>query len=154
MARYCKKGIARDGNGKIISEATVSVYLAGTTTAASVYAASAGGVAVNSVASGTDGVFTIYVDDTDYYQSQLFKLVMSKTGYTSVTYDNVIAFPLGSLTIVASVPAAGAGSNGDFVIIEASGVHHLAWKAGGVWYTTVGGTTEGSAGSYTWESSI
>jgi len=154
MARYCKTGIARDGHGNIISSATVSVYLAGTTTAASVYAASAGGTAVNSVTSGTDGSFTMFFDDTDYYQSQLFKLVMSKSGFTSTTYDNVIAFPLGSLTIVATVPSNAVGSNGDFVIIEASGVHHLAWKAGGIWYTTVGGTTEGSAGAYTWESSI
>ena len=154
MARYCKKGVARDGNGKIISSATVSIYLAGTTTAASIYTASSGGVAVNSVTSGTDGVFTAFFDDTDYYQSQLFKLVMSKTGYTSVTYDNVIVFPLGSLTIVASVPSNSVGSNGDFLIIEATGVHHLAWKAGDVWYTTVGGTTSGSAGAYTWESSL
>uniref|UniRef100_A0A6M3J6A5 Uncharacterized protein n=1 Tax=viral metagenome TaxID=1070528 RepID=A0A6M3J6A5_9ZZZZ len=154
MARYCKKGVARDGNGKIISSATVSFYLAGTTTVASVYAASAGGVAVNSVASGTDGVFTAFFDDTDYYQSQLFKLVMSKSGYTSVTYDNVIVFPLGSLTIIAAVPSNSVGSNGDFLILEATGLHHLAWKAGDIWYTTVGGTTEGSAGAYTWESSI
>mgnify|MGYP001166163691 FL=1 len=39
MARYIKQGTPRDGLGNIIAGATVSVYLAGTTTVASVYAA-------------------------------------------------------------------------------------------------------------------
>ena len=40
MTRYIKQGTPRDGLGNIIAGATVSVYLAGTTTVASVYAAS------------------------------------------------------------------------------------------------------------------
>jgi hypothetical protein len=93
MARYLYTGIARDGVGNIIPSATISAYLSGTTTAASVYTASTGGTAVNSVTAGTDGIFTLYVDDTDYAGSQLFKLVVSKTGYTSKTYDEIVIYP-------------------------------------------------------------
>jgi len=194
--RFILKGTARDGHGQIISSATVSVYLAGTTTVASVYAASAGGTAVNSVTSGTDGSFTLYVDDSDYYQSQKFKVTVSKTGYTSKTYDDVVIFALGQATvktalpsdgagengdfaivettdnhqfawqagdvwytsgraeILAAVPSAGTGTNGEIRIIEATGLHAIAWKAGGAWYVSIGGTTEGSAGNYSWESSL
>ena len=92
MARYLLKGTARDGNGKIIASATISVYLAGTTTAASVYEAYSGGTAVNSVTSSSDGTFSFYVDDTDYTGLQRFKCVIGKTGYTSITYDYITIF--------------------------------------------------------------
>ena len=87
MARYIKQGTIRDGLGNVISGATVYVYLGGTTTAASVYAAVSGGTAVNSVETDTDGSFSFYVDTSDYDRDQSFKLVISKTGYTSQTWD-------------------------------------------------------------------
>lgn len=87
MARYIKQGTIRDGLGNVISGATVYVYLGGTTTAASVYAAVSGGTAVNSVETDTDGSFSFYVDTDDYDRDQSFKLVISKTGYTSQTWD-------------------------------------------------------------------
>jgi hypothetical protein len=97
MARYLYTGIARDGAGNIVASATVSVYLSGTTTAASVYTASTGGTAVNSVSAGTDGIFTFYVDDTDYTAgSQLFKIIIAKTGYTSKTYDAISIYDITS----------------------------------------------------------
>lgn len=91
--RYIYQGVFRDGNGKIVDSGTVSVYLAGTTTAASVYAASSGGTAVNSVLSGSDGSFSFFVDDADYSDSQAFKIALSKTDFTSKSYDNIIIFP-------------------------------------------------------------
>ncbi|MFA5377782.1 MAG: hypothetical protein WC455_18675 [Dehalococcoidia bacterium] len=89
MARYRYGSVLRDGNGCILASATVSVYLAGTTTAASVYTASSGGTAVNSVTTDTDGSFEFYVDESDYGYGQLFKLSGSLTGYTALSIDNV-----------------------------------------------------------------
>ena len=94
MARYIYQGQTKDQNGKILTSATVSVYLAGTTTPASVYAASAGGVAVNSVVSSSiDGAFSFYVDSTTYTTTQHFKIVISKTSYTTRTVDDVVILP-------------------------------------------------------------
>lgn len=105
MARYIYSGTTRDGAGKIIASATVAVYLAGTTTAASVYEAYSGGTAVNSVTSGTDGVFTFYVDDTTYTAgSQKFKIIMSKSGYTSQTYDYISIYDIASSAITLTTP--------------------------------------------------
>uniref|UniRef100_A0A6M3IS72 Uncharacterized protein n=1 Tax=viral metagenome TaxID=1070528 RepID=A0A6M3IS72_9ZZZZ len=88
--RYYFKGLFRDGSGHPVLGGTASVYLAGTTTAASVYAASSGGVAVNSVtSSSTDGTFEFYVDESDYGYGQKFKVTLSKSGYTSQSYDNL-----------------------------------------------------------------
>jgi len=89
MARYRYGSVLRDGNGCILESATVSVYLAGTTTAASIYTASSGGTAVNSVTTDTDGSFEFYVDESDYGYGQLFKLTGSLTGYTALSIDNV-----------------------------------------------------------------
>lgn len=93
MARYKLQGIARDGAGNIIADASVSVYLAGTTTAASVYKASSGGTAVNSVDTDDEGFYELYVDSIDYSLSQNFKITISKSGYTSKTFDEIDIFP-------------------------------------------------------------
>ena len=96
MAREKFQGWTVDGNGKVILSATVAVYLSGTTTAASVYSASSGGTAVNSVtSSATDGSFSFYVDTSDYATSQRFKLVISKTNYDSLTVDALPVFHVG-----------------------------------------------------------
>ena len=89
------KGLFRDGSGHPILSGTVSVYLAGTTTAASVYTSLASATAVNSVTgSATDGTFELWVDRFDYDQDQQFKLALSKAGYTSQTWDNVASIRL------------------------------------------------------------
>lgn len=95
--RYNFKSVARDGAGNIVPSATVSVYLAGTTTAASVYEAYTGGTAVSSVTTGTDGVFEFYIDDTDYAGTQQFKIVISKSNYSSITRDYLTVFDINSM---------------------------------------------------------
>jgi len=101
MARYAYTGVFKDGSGKIVPSGTVTIYLAGTTTLASVYTASSGGDAVNSVTSdATNGSFTFYADRTVYASNQQFKLVLSKTGFTSQTYDNIQVGPCSSGDIV------------------------------------------------------
>jgi hypothetical protein len=93
MARYIYQGTFKDGNGARIDAATVSAFLAGTTTAADVYTASSGGTAVNSVTTDSRGSFSLWVDDTDYNQDQLFKITMSKANFESSTYDDIAVFP-------------------------------------------------------------
>ncbi len=97
MPRYSYYGSTKDGNGRLVCSATVSVYLAGTSTLANVYEAAAGGAAVNSVNSGsatssTPGYFIFWIDRANYLASQLFKIVISKAGFTSQTYDNIGIF--------------------------------------------------------------
>ena len=91
MPRSSYTGIARDGNGHIISSATVSVYLAGTTTAATIYTSNIGGVATSYVTTGSNGVFTFYLDYSDYSMLQKFKIIISKSGFSSITVDNIDA---------------------------------------------------------------
>lgn len=96
--RYKYQSFATDGNGSVIQEATINIYLAGSTTAASVYAASSGGTAVNSVESDSNGYFYFWVEGYDdgvgYTGEQLFKLIVSKTHFGNKTLDNIEILPL------------------------------------------------------------
>lgn len=95
MSRHPVSGTCRDtATGQVRGSSTVSVYLAGGVVPASIYAAVSGGVAVNSVISDTHGKFLFYIDELDYPITQLFKIVTSKTGYDSSTYDNLSLFSL------------------------------------------------------------
>lgn len=88
--RQSYSGTTKDQNGRIITSATVSVYLTGTTTATSIYSSATSTTAVNSVtSSSTNGTFTFYVDRFDYDRDQAFDIIVSKTGYSSVTYSNI-----------------------------------------------------------------
>lgn len=97
------KGSFRDGSGNPILSGVVSVYLAGGTTAASVYVSLASTTAVNSVTgSSTDGTFEFWTDWADYDEGQRFKIVLSQAGYTSQTWDNVgVEVVLGTYAIAA-----------------------------------------------------
>jgi hypothetical protein len=95
-------GITKDQNGKVLVSATVSVFLTGTSTAASIYTTLTGATAVNSViSSSVDGTFSFFVDRFDYEMAQAFDLVVSKTNYTSQTVYNVsvVNTYLGTYTI-------------------------------------------------------
>ena len=86
--RYAYQGHYKDGIGHVVGGGTITVYLAGTSTLASVYAANTGGSPVNSVTSNTDtGYFIFYVDTEDYNSTQLFDITLSKTNYKSQTYS-------------------------------------------------------------------
>lgn len=92
-----------DGNGRVISGATVTVYLAGTTTLATIYSSATTTSAVTGsvLTTATDGLYYFYVDAFDYDAEQRFKLVLTKSGYLSQTYDNVTVddIVLGTYTI-------------------------------------------------------
>jgi hypothetical protein len=93
MARYIYQGFTQDANGKIITSASITVYLGGTTSAATIYAADSGGVALTGgvvTSSATTGYFKFYADEANYQASTKFDLVQSKTGYTTTTLEDVI----------------------------------------------------------------
>lgn len=137
--RYPYHGTTTDQNGAVIQSCTVTVYLAGTTTLATVYAASTGAAATGSVitSNSTTGAFVFWVDTGDYGSSQLFKIILSKTNFTSVTYDNLVIYPhlalVGVGTVVwnpaslndaagetsASITVTGATLGTDFVLVSA-----------------------------------
>ena len=92
MSRFKKEGILRkDATGAVIFDAAVTVYLAGTSTLATVY----GSKTVQNPLSGSQattdskGKYIYYVDDADYPNYQLFKEVITKTGFDTITYDDV-----------------------------------------------------------------
>jgi len=94
MARYFFQGTTKDGAGKVICDATISVYLAGSTTVASIYTSLTGTSAVNSTTSGSvispaPGYWSFYTDAFDYDVEQTYKIVISKSGFNPQTYDNV-----------------------------------------------------------------
>lgn len=95
MARFKLWGFAHDGMGKRINEATVTVYLSGSTTLATIYAASSGGSAVSgsAVETSTTGYWECFIDEDDYTIDQLFKAIITKTNFLSVTLDNLVVFP-------------------------------------------------------------
>ena len=95
--RHCYQGTFKDQNGAVVGSSTtsdgnpgtVTVYLAGITTLASVYTAATGGVAVNSVTTDAYGYFYFWVEATDYTYGQLFKIVLTHPDFTTRTYDNI-----------------------------------------------------------------
>lgn len=87
--RHVYTGFTKDANGMIIQTAVISVYLAGTTTEASVYTSSTSATAVNSVTSDDDGKFTFYVDTDDYEITQPFKLTITKAVSPTVSYGTI-----------------------------------------------------------------
>ena len=127
--RYIYQSYAKDQNGSVITGATVSVYLAGTTTAADVYTAASGGVAVNSVTSssstGTEGYFYFWVDDSDYTGEQLFKIVVTKSNFPAVPYDNLEIIPR---------MYAGTGGTADRPTVTTVGMYYLDTDVGYVVY--------------------
>ena len=81
---------------------SVTVTLAGGTTKASIYSALTGGTvdADGIITTGTDGTFAFYVDEDDYSHSQQFRIVWSKSGFTSETWDYIQIFPDGDRTLL------------------------------------------------------
>lgn len=96
--RYIYAKTFQDGNGVVVGTndaGKVTVYLAGTTTLATIYTAASGGSAdSDSIIPTTDsGSFSFYVDEADYLSSQLFDVVLSATNFESKTLSNVAILP-------------------------------------------------------------
>lgn len=95
MARFILQGNAHDGMGKRINEATVTVYLANSTTLATIYAAVSGGSAISGSTVETDeaGHWNCFIDEDDYDSDQRFKAIITKTNFLSATYDYLQVLP-------------------------------------------------------------
>jgi len=99
MARFKFAGVylARKGDKLVaVPYADISIYLAGTDTPAVVYTSETGSYYISSAPqlnTNENGEFEFYVDDTDYDYTQKFKIVCSKPGYETKTWDYVSIFP-------------------------------------------------------------
>ena len=102
--RYIYQSEVQDGRGNFVAGASVTVTRAGGTTKASIYSALTGGTvdADGIITTGTDGTFAFYVDEDDYSHSQQFRIVWSKSGFTSETWDYIQIFPDGDRTLLTS----------------------------------------------------
>ena len=87
--RWKYAGTSRDGNGKIISGATIAVTLANTSTVASIYDTFTATAAITGVTSASDGSFYFYIDNFDYNADQTYDINVSKSGYTTKIYEDV-----------------------------------------------------------------
>ena len=95
MPRYAYQSHYVDANGTIIADGTVTVYLTGTSTPATIYEEATGAAAsASSVTTDSDdGSFKFFVDTKDYDSDQNFRITLSKTGFRSVTYDDISIYP-------------------------------------------------------------
>jgi len=99
MARFRFAGVylARKDDKLVgVPYADISIYLAGTDTPAVVYTSETGSYYVSSapqLSTNENGEFEFYVDDTDYDYTQKFKIVCSKPGYKTKTWDYITIFP-------------------------------------------------------------
>jgi len=99
MARDIFQGAAVDGNGRVVSGATITVYLAGGTTLATAYATEAGAALTGSATtSGTDGKFEFWVDHADYALTQRFKITIVLTDYVNKTFDDIAIYQSETIT--------------------------------------------------------
>jgi hypothetical protein len=75
--------------GTCLPGSLVEIFLPGTSTPASVYAAATGGAAVSSITAEADGTVVFYVDDTVYTFPYFFDLKITASGYSDVYLYNV-----------------------------------------------------------------
>lgn len=73
--------VAQDNNGRAIVGAKVTVYLAGTTTLATIYLDNGVTIKANPITTGLDGIYDFYA------ANGLYDIKIAKSGYTSIYWD-------------------------------------------------------------------
>lgn len=73
--------VAQDQNGRAITGATITVYLAGTTGLAQIYSDNGVTAKANPFATAIDGIYDFYAADGRY------DITITKSGYTSIYWD-------------------------------------------------------------------
>ena len=131
MSRYSYHGFVQDGNGAVVTSATITVYEAGTSTKATIYAAVSGGSAISgsAVTSDASGYYQFFVDDTDYSTIDKFDIEVAKAGYNIANIEDITIPIKGSGYIVDSSEAdQGAAGNGNSVkdLVDAIGSSEVA----------------------------
>lgn len=99
MARGVLTGTVVDGNGQIITEATVTIYDADTTDAAKIYDAKSGGNIITDgiITANSNGYWIAYADPADYAREDLFDIVSSKANYATRTQAD---YPAAGMTVL------------------------------------------------------
>ncbi len=98
MARSHFIGRTRDTSGNSVASMSVYIYLADTTTPASIFTEKTGGTAITTapqIVSDAYGLFDFYVDNTVHDSSQLFDLVVDEITYEDVDIFRQTAGPQG-----------------------------------------------------------
>jgi len=83
--------VVRDRNGKVVTGATITIYLADTTIPATVYPSktSVSALTAGHTTSDANGRWIVYADDSDYPVFTLFDSVVTKVGYPTRTYPDI-----------------------------------------------------------------
>jgi hypothetical protein len=89
LSRYSLQGVVSDGNGAVVSGATISVTLADTNSTPTMYSLKSGGTVVTSATTDSKGYWIVYMDDSDYPLITLFDISISKTGHNTTAYPDV-----------------------------------------------------------------
>ena len=85
MARFKFSGDWKDGQGRIVPQGTITVYLAGTLTTATAYVSETGAVLTNSQTTTDDsGVFFFWIDDGDFASTQKFRIIGTKPDFADL----------------------------------------------------------------------
>jgi len=95
--RFAGVYLAQKGDQLVsVPYAKVSVYLAGSTTPATIYTTADGPNYISQtpqITTNKYGEFEFYIDQNDYSGTQKFKIVCEKPGYETKTWDNVCILP-------------------------------------------------------------
>ncbi len=95
MRKKLQRTYRDTATGAAIAGATVTVYLAGVETLATIYDSIGGGSVPGSVVTtDADGEYIFFVAQTDYDSDQQFKVVIQATGYSDKTVDNITLYSL------------------------------------------------------------
>lgn len=84
MANRVVRGVARDSSGNAVSEPTVTVYLAGTATLATIFSTIGGAAETNPFTGDADGEWEFFVD-----AATSVKVKVEKTGFTTWEKDYI-----------------------------------------------------------------
>lgn len=97
MPRYPLQFQSTDQNGHIIVDATVTITLTGTDTAAVTYSASSGGTDDGGVyTTDADGRIKAWLDDADYSGTDYFRITVSGPRFITQVLDDIIIMPIAS----------------------------------------------------------
>lgn len=138
--RFPYSGYWFDKQGAVVQSGTITVYLAGGTTAATVYESETGSALTNSqTTTDTNGRFEFWVDTDDYNMFQRFRVIGSKSGniFADLDIDDIIVYvgpgtsdqaPTNSNTVTPIIIVLGNGVKGALQVIR----HTSVGGAGGI----------------------
>tara|TARA_Y100000310_G_scaffold236502_1_gene239683 strand:+ start:3743 stop:4960 length:1218 start_codon:yes stop_codon:yes gene_type:complete len=131
MARFAFESTLTDQQGHVVSGGTATVSLTGTSTAATIYEASTGAAKSNSIlTSGSDGTYKFFIDDGDYAGTQKFRIVLSATGFTTRTIDDIVILSADASVALSNLAAVAINTSlvSDTADTDDLGTEAIPWK--------------------------